>query len=204
MIGQNRWPIVVLAVVLLAGPSLVSKLAVGPSFDPSTAVAPHLAAWGDPVDADQIARDVFDRVNRERVARGALPLVWHEDLAELAREWSLHMAIDDAYGHSPLEFRAHPDFVGSGENIAMGQTSALEVHVGWMRSDGHRENILRSAFDAIGVGIVCRADGAMMATQIFGVREAGSTRRPPVETAVEPIVATEGGPSCPVQSGLFD
>ncbi len=203
MIGQNRWSVVVLAIVLFAGPILMSKLGAGPMFDPSTAAAPHMAVWGDPADADPIARDVFDCVNRERVARGAPPLVWHEGLAQLAREWSLHMAVDDAYGHSPDEFRAHPDFVGSGENIAMGQGSAQEVHVGWMESDGHRESILDTAFDAIGVGIVCRADGAMMATQVFGVADAPSTQRPPVDTAVDPIVPTEHGPSCPVPDGPF-
>lgn len=40
-----------------------------------------------------------------------------------------------------------------GENIARGQITAREVVEDWMASASHRENILRSSFDEIGIGI---------------------------------------------------
>lgn len=76
------------------------------------------------------------------------------------------MIDEGAYGHSPPEFRALPEFVGTGENILMGYRGAQDAHVGWMRSDGHRTNILNVDYDAVGIGVVCRNDGSMWATQI--------------------------------------
>ena len=39
------------------------------------------------------------------------------------------------------------------ENIAKGQTSVLEVMVDWWNSEGHRNNILNSSFQTVGVGM---------------------------------------------------
>ncbi len=158
--------------------------------------------WSDPIEADAVARDVYIRVNDERRSRGLPPLDWHEGLADIARRWSEQM-IATTYEHSSPEFRAHPDFVGSGENISMGPTSSDELHVGWMRSDGHRENILSPDYSAMGVGIVCRNDGAMWATQIFGVAPGTTPSQARIETRAEPIERSDAGVSCP-RSGIQD
>jgi uncharacterized protein YkwD len=49
---------------------------------------------------------------------------------------------------------AEAGFVGSGggENIALGQPTPEIVMEDWMASDGHCANIMRAAFDTIGVG----------------------------------------------------
>lgn len=39
------------------------------------------------------------------------------------------------------------------ENIAQGQTSAKEVHRAWMRSSGHKRNILNRRFRSVGFGM---------------------------------------------------
>ncbi|MFB6264649.1 MAG: CAP domain-containing protein [Bradymonadaceae bacterium] len=52
--------------------------------------------------------------------------------------------IADAYGSDPVR--------GGGENVAAGHPNARLVHRGWMHSPGHRENILRESFDAVGFG----------------------------------------------------
>ena len=165
--------------------------------------------WSDAIEADAVARDVYLRVNDERRARGLPPLEWHEGLADIARGWSEEM-IATSYRHSTAEFRAHPDFSGTGENIAMGQSSSDGLHVGWMRSDGHRENILNPDFATIGVGVVtigvgvvCRNDGAMWATQIFGFPQGAMPSQGRVATPVEPIERTDRGISCP-SSGVRD
>ena len=66
-----------------------------------------------------------------------------------------------------------------GENIAWGTgglATAAEIHRAWMRSPGHKANILRRQFREIGIGIAIGApvdagglDGATY-TADFGVR----------------------------------
>jgi hypothetical protein len=152
--------------------------------------------WTPATDSRDLAQDVFQRVNDERLARGLPPLAWHVGLANIAERWSETMIAEQRYEHSTPEFRAHPDFYGSGENIAMGQSDAAEVHVGWMRSDGHRQSILDPNVTAIGIGIVCRSDGRMWATQVFGAPHGGSYT-PPTMPPAEPVVRTDPGPACP-------
>jgi hypothetical protein len=151
--------------------------------------------WGEALDADALARDIYLRVNDERAARGLPPLVWHEDLAAIARGWSEEM-LTTGYRHSPASRRVHPDFVGVGENILMGPRDAGEAHVSWMESDGHRDNLLHAGYTAIGIGVVCRNDGHLWATQLLGV-PAGVVVPHPPGTAVEPLVRRDPGPACP-------
>jgi uncharacterized protein YkwD len=115
------------------------------------------------LEADERARDIHARVHDERVKRGLPPLARHEGLAQLAPAWSEEM-IRSAYRHSSSEFRAHPDLVGTSENIPMGPETVHDAHVGWMLSDGHRENILSPQHAAVGIGIVCRNDGHLWVT----------------------------------------
>jgi uncharacterized protein YkwD len=49
-------------------------------------------------------------------------------------------------------------YKSAGENIAWGYSNPAEVFAAWMRSAGHRDNILSPAFTRIGVGV--KADGA--------------------------------------------
>jgi uncharacterized protein YkwD len=151
--------------------------------------------WGDAHDADALARDIYERVNDERAARGLSPLVWHEGLAAIARGWSEEM-LASGYRHSPASRRVHPDFVGVGENILMGPRDAGEAHVSWMESDGHRDNLLHGGYTAIGIGVVCRNDGHLWATQLLGVPAGGGVPRPP-DSSVEPVVRRDPGPPCP-------
>ena len=54
-----------------------------------------------------------------------------------------------------------------GENIAEGYRSASAVMVGWMNSQGHRENILRPSFGSIGV-CAYTYNGRTYWVQLFG------------------------------------
>jgi hypothetical protein len=198
MSRRNLVPLLVL-MGLLVGFQLVQRL-LPLDAERVLEAGSERIGWADPLEADELARDIHARVNDERVERGLPPLVWHEGLAQLARAWSEEM-IRSGYRHSTSEFRAHPDFVGTGENIFMGPQSVHEAHVGWMLSDGHRENILSPQYSAVGIGIVCRNDGHMWATQIFGAPTGAAP--PAVATPeVEPIVRRDPGPSCPTTGGV--
>jgi uncharacterized protein YkwD len=52
-----------------------------------------------------------------------------------------------------------------GENLAMGHSDARAVHAQLMASPGHRANILRKEFGAVGVGNACGITG-----ELFGGR----------------------------------
>ena len=54
----------------------------------------------------------------------------------------------------------------AGANIAMGYAAPAAVVAGWMNSEGHRANILSSAYTKIGVGYV--ADGHYWTQQFIG------------------------------------
>jgi hypothetical protein len=71
-----------------------------------------------------------------------------------------------------------------------------------MESDGHRLNILEADYDGIGSSVVCRLDGRMWATQIFGVAGAPNTPRPVIDTGPDPIVRDDRGPMCPTRSSF--
>lgn len=188
-------PMVAIGLLLLGGglDLLDAKLTVPMPVD--LEADSERIGWTPAVESDAIARDIYVRVNDERGARGLAPLTWDEGLAELARRWSETM-IADTYEHSPADFRAHPSYAGTGENIAMGYLGASDLHVGWMTSAGHRDNILYPGYTAVGVGIVCRNDGHAWATQIFGVPN-GTYPDPPRPTSEEPITRHDHGPICP-------
>jgi uncharacterized protein YkwD len=164
-----------------------------------TAPAPDAAAI-----EDRIAGDLFDRLNDERAARGLGRLAWDDELAELAKEWSFELAPTDTLEHRDLGPVLREGRIGGmtalGENLfrANGPVPAGAAHLGWMNSDGHRANLLQPGWDRVGVGVVCREDGSVVATQNFG-RTAGSDRpeladeTPPREPVARP---QDDGPAC--------
>jgi uncharacterized protein YkwD len=90
----------------------------------------------------------------------AAPLTMNPILRCSSRLHSLDMYERDYFEHDtpdgidPFERMAEAGFVGSGggENIALGQSTPEEVMAAWMDSDGHCANVMRAAFDTIGVG----------------------------------------------------
>jgi uncharacterized protein YkwD len=108
----------------------------------------------------RIEDEVVAIVNRERFNRGLPRLRIDERLRASARAHSQDMAERGYVAHlspdgtTPAErMRAcgHPQ--PGAENIAMGQPRPQVVMTAWMGSPGHRANILRPEFQAIGVGI---------------------------------------------------
>lgn len=150
----------------------------------------------------RIERTVFDLVNDERRRRGLHELAWDDQLADAARRWSREMADRGALEHQGTQrmIERVDGFSGVGENIftATGPVPASTIHVGWMRSDGHRANVLREGFDRLGVGVLCEDGGRVWATQRFGRTTGAELPRLTDEVPPqEPIVATEGeGPAC--------
>jgi len=104
--------------------------------------------------------------NQARAAAGAGPLKWDPALAAAARQHCLRMAAEGPISHryagerEPAERagRAGAHFSLIEENVALGPDPAT-IHQQWMRSRGHRTNLLNPAVDRIGVAIVAGRRG---------------------------------------------
>jgi uncharacterized protein YkwD len=164
-----------------------------PTAPPTTAAAPA----GNQSTAQRLASDLFERLNAERRARGLAALGWDGDLARLAADWSAQMARTGNFTHRDLGaaggLAGMAKFSALGENIAWveGYTSmGNQLHTGWMRSEGHRANMLQRGYDRVGVAVVC-SGGRAWATQNFGRLDNSDAPSMSSGTpAEEPIVAT--------------
>ena len=107
-------------------------------------------------------QEVVRLVNAERAKHGLAALTEDWELSRVARYKSQDMHDNRYFAHnSPTygtPFRMLRAFGLSyrtaGENIAMGYAAPAAVVAGWMNSEGHRANILNSAYTKIGVGYV--------------------------------------------------
>ncbi|WP_435196745.1 CAP domain-containing protein [Natronomonas sp. EA1] len=147
------------------------------------AVAGALAAAPDPgLDEQRVERLVHAEINEEREARGLAPLAYNETLAAVAEAHSRDMLEREYFAHEAPNGsgladryrRAGIDCPG-GENIYTTPNGELAVSEQaladrivreWMRSPGHRENVLKARFSREGIGIVVADDG-VYATQNF-------------------------------------
>ena len=116
--------------------------------------------------------EVVHLVNEERTSRGLAPLAADWQLSRVARYKSQDMKDNNYFSHtsptygSPFTMMKNfgISYKTAGENIARGYSTPAAVVDGWMRSSGHRANILNSSFTHIGVGYV--SDGKYC-TQLF-------------------------------------
>ena len=109
------------------------------------------------------ADKVFNEVNAERTQKGFAPLTRNAHLDAVAQAHGVHMVQAKFFEHeSPLGMQAAeriaaaggPDWSWVGENIAAGyQTPEIAVD-NWMRSKGHRRNILNGQFVETGIGVL--------------------------------------------------
>jgi uncharacterized protein YkwD len=124
-------------------------------------------------------RIAFDEINQQRAAVGLNPLVWSDEAAKIARLHSENMANFKFFSHEGLDGKMVNDRADSigvhkwkaiGENIAFnrGYKNPIEFAVErWMKSTGHRENILNERWRESGIGVAITADGEYYFTQVF-------------------------------------
>lgn len=127
-------------------------------------------------------RRAFELVNAERVARGERPLIWDTELTRMARIHSENMARQNFFAHKGPDSQGLRErsracgimgFRELAENLAYNKgfaDAASSAVVGWMRSAGHRENILNAEFTRSGIGVARSSDGRVYFTQVFLAR----------------------------------
>ena len=129
--------------------------------------------------ATAIERIVFELTNLERVENGLLPLAWDNELCRLARQHSEDMGGRGYFDHETPEGLFPKDraraaglrgFRVIAENIAYNKgyenPGAYAVQR-WMKSSGHRANILFSSFQYSAIGSYVASDGSVYLTQVF-------------------------------------
>jgi uncharacterized protein YkwD len=131
-----------------------------------------------------MADQVFQLVNEQRAAGGLAPLSRNAALDRAALSHSQDMAAGDFMSHfgsdgsNPAQRIQAAGYLGStwGENVAIWYASAQAVMDAWMKSPGHRANILNPNFKEIGIAVVSRADATSRNywTQDFGAGAGGS------------------------------
>jgi uncharacterized protein YkwD len=181
MRGVGRFTGALLALLLLAAGTACSELQAmmnSPEAGTPTPDASGGAATATPVpDVAAIEDAVFAEVNSIRVENGLAPLLIHEPLRQVARAYSCRMADEAFFSHVAPSGETLADRVQEagisyrlvGENIAMlkhiDDPVAAAVD-GWMESEGHRENILKTDYQYGAVG-ACIHDDTFYLTQNF-------------------------------------
>lgn len=95
------------------------------------------------------------------------PLEKDESLCRYAAEWAENMANTKRLKHSSMSNIMQLGFRSAGENIAYGQKDEESVMKTWMRSPGHKRNIMNKSFTHIGCGFY-DANGVVYWCVCFG------------------------------------
>ncbi|MFA5785561.1 MAG: cell wall-binding repeat-containing protein [Actinomycetota bacterium] len=161
------WRIRLVATATLAAMALLA-------FSPLTSPARAATAPGiQPAEEEAFGT----LINSERQSRGLGRLAVLLHLTRLAREHSARMAADDDAGGSCTDgrtLRHRPEGPGGvtvpwtelAENVGCGP-SVDPVHLAFMNSPTHRDNILLSNIESMGMGVVRSREGTMWVTQLF-------------------------------------
>lgn len=146
-----------------------------PVYTPQPIATPTPTANPSDDNEKSFELQVLDLVNKYRTEAGLKPLVWDDDLAEVARMHSEDMASRNFFDHenpdgeSPFDrMRKHGiNYMAAAENIAAGQTTPESVMNSWMNSPGHYANIMNGNLGKLGVGIARGGSYRIYWTQCF-------------------------------------
>lgn len=153
---------VVLLTALLTGP--LAGTALGPA--PAGAVQPAGLTAG------RYQNQALQATNRVRHHHERAGFRTQDCVQRFAERQARRMARQDRMFHQELRpVLERCGLTTVGENVAYGYPNGRSVvNQGWMRSEGHRENILNRQFRLMGMGARQSADGTWYAAQVFGGR----------------------------------
>lgn len=147
-----------------------ARVAIGAVLLPSIAFVPASAS------AASVGSVMAKRINKIRVAKGLPRLKVAPSLSVAARRHSVAQARTGSLTHSGFSQRIFGAGIRgvrtAGENVGYvsgcGHGTAAIIVRAWMRSPGHRQNILSPAFHMFGTGAAIRGRcGATFATVEF-------------------------------------
>jgi uncharacterized protein YkwD len=110
--------------------------------------------------ASSTTAQVVALVNDERAKAGCGSLTEESHVTKAAQDFSDQMSAENFFSHTSPDGTTFDQRIKNAgypkpgaENIAKGQTSAAQVMDSWMKSEGHRANILNCSLKKIGVGV---------------------------------------------------
>jgi uncharacterized protein YkwD len=120
------------------------------------------------------AQKVFDQTNAQRQANGVPPLKYSSILSESATKKAQDMFANNYWAHTSPSGTTPWDFfkaVGyqysvAGENLARDFYDTESLIKAWMDSPTHRENMLNSRYQEIGIGVVNGTLGGVKTTLV--------------------------------------
>jgi uncharacterized protein YkwD len=127
------------------------------------------------VQVDGVQDPVVGAVNSHRAASGRGPLVVDSRLTSAAQSHAndmanrlvmTHVGADGSNAGQRIAVYGYGATTW-GENVAAGQTTAAEVVDAWMRSSGHRSNILGTQWINVGVAAAEGSNGVTYWTLVF-------------------------------------
>ncbi|SES09716.1 CAP domain-containing protein [Psychrobacillus sp. OK032] len=144
---------------------------------PATPVTPPVAKEpvkenNEAVQVSSVIQQVVNLTNQERAKAGLKALQIDTKLTQSAQAKSQDMKNKNYFSHTSPTYGSPFDqmksfgvtYKSAAENIAMGQRSAAEVMDAWMKSPGHKANIMNPSLTHIGVGL---SDSGFYWTQQF-------------------------------------
>ena len=164
---------VVISLAVLTAPAGGSPAPVEPAAPSETVVAESAAAPNHTKRERRYQRKVFHWTNVMRRRHDLRPLKRIPCLRRIAVRWAEHLAATGDFEHQNLSvvFRRCNGARAAGENIARGRVTPRQMVRMWMRSSGHRANILNPNFTHLGVGAAVRGG------TWFGVQDFARIRR---------------------------
>jgi len=144
-------------------------------------------------------KSLLDSLNYERSLKG-LPLAkWDEGLARAARKHAELMAEENIVvhqlpGEGTLVRRAQDagaSFSFITENIGRAEF-VKDFHPGWMKSPGHRANILDSGVDSVGIAVVEGAEDLFAVEDFARVAGQHAVSLEEQEKQIEGLIAARG------------
>lgn len=173
----KKWGGLVTIALLISGCEIVDQITpyLPPQLQPASEPVP-----GSSVQTATIAKmedQVRLQINAIRQEQGFRELRHNERLAEVARNYSRRMAEENFFDHVSPKGDTPAQRVQSagifyllvGENLFTSTNIPQPVPAaveGWMKSPGHRANILRSEYRETGIG-VWRRGNTYYITQLF-------------------------------------
>lgn len=165
MFNQRYCKVLFISAAVLIGGSQASACSRPVSGKPASAAT--VRNTGD------VEKDILYYVNKFRKSKGLPALKMSEPINTEARSHSKAMANGrTGFGHNGFERRVDDiskklgRVSGAAENVAYGNLGAEAVVDGWIKSPGHRKNMLGN-FNLIGIGTARGKGNIIYFTQIF-------------------------------------
>lgn len=119
-------------------------------------------------------KEVFDLINNQRTNNGLSALKLDSEALNVARIKAKDMVDNNYFSHNSPTYGSPFQMLNSfkvtyktaGENIAGNSSNSGAVNA-WMNSSGHKANILNSAFNYTGIGVVKSSKYGKIYVQIF-------------------------------------